>query len=242
MHPGSSSTPHIRSITLNGPTGRLEALLNGGLSDTKAAALVCHPHPLGGGTMHNKVVYHAMKALNEPANGLGWPVLRFNFRGVGLSCGMHDGMKEREDVAAALDWLNDEFGLPVLLAGFSFGAVMAIEAMADEAARRHVSALCALGLPVRAEGRQYHYPSLGALTMPKLFLSGDRDEFAPEKALRGIVDSAAEPKRFTLIHGADHFFKGALDKMQLAILDWLEGAAYFSGEAARLGQAKQEGK
>lgn len=228
----SGSTTQIRSITLNGPAGRLEALLNAGRSTAEAVALVCHPHPLGGGAMHNKVVYHAMKALNDPAHGLGWPVLRFNFRGVGLSGGRHDGQQEREDVAAALDWLEAEFGLPILLAGFSFGAVMALEAMTDDVARRQVSALCLLGLPVRAEGRQYHYPTLAGLTLPKLFLSGDRDAFAPENALRGIVDSAAEPKRFTLIHGADHFFKGTLDKMQLAMLDWLQGAAKDSREAA----------
>ena len=77
------------------------------------AALVCHPHPLGGGTMHNKVVYHAMKVLNDPAWGLGWPVLRFNFRGTGLSEGTHDGQAETADVLAALNWLDSEYNLPV---------------------------------------------------------------------------------------------------------------------------------
>src|SRR5205807_9013985 len=82
-------------------------------------ALVCHPHPLYGGTMHNKVVFHAMKTLNS----LGFPVLRFNFRGAGLSEGRHDrGRGEVEDVRAALSWLDSEFHLPMLFCGFSFGA------------------------------------------------------------------------------------------------------------------------
>jgi uncharacterized protein len=94
---------------LRGPAGRLEALVNEGAPDAPFAALVCHPHPLGGGTMHNKVVYHAMKALNDPEWGLGWPVLRFNFRGTGLSQGVHDGEAEAGDVLAALDWLENEY-------------------------------------------------------------------------------------------------------------------------------------
>ena len=100
---------NLRSIDLAGPAGRLEALLNEGAPDAPFAALVCHPHPLGGGTMHNKVVYHAMKALNDPEWGLGWPVLRFNFRGGGPEPGTHDGEAEAGDVLAALDWLENEY-------------------------------------------------------------------------------------------------------------------------------------
>src|ERR1700722_14763878 len=99
----------IRSLFLDGPAGRLEALLNAGSTDASYAAVVCHPHPLGGGTMHNKVVFHAMKALNS----FGFPVLRFNFRGTGLSAGQHDdGRGEIADVHAALAWLKSEFSLP----------------------------------------------------------------------------------------------------------------------------------
>src|SRR5918911_4662359 len=109
----------IRSLFLNGPAGRLEAVLNEGAGDAKYAALVCHPHPVYGGTLHNKVVFHTMKALN----GFGVPVLRFNFRGAGKSEGEHDqGRGERDDVGAALAWLDAEFPLPILFAGFSFGA------------------------------------------------------------------------------------------------------------------------
>src|ERR1035441_1188158 len=87
----ASAATLLRSVSVAGPAGRLEALLNEGAPDAPYAALICHPHPKGGGTMHNKVVYHAMKALNDPEWGLGWPVLRFNFRGTGLSQGTHDG-------------------------------------------------------------------------------------------------------------------------------------------------------
>lgn len=182
--------------------------------------------------MHNKVVYHAMKALNDPAHGLNWPVLRFNFRGVGRSAGEHNGLAEREDVQAALEWLRSEYGLPILLAGFSFGSVMAIDALTLPGPSSHVAAFAALGLPVRAEGRQYSYPSLPRLKLPKLFLSGDRDEFAPVDELAGIADSASEPKRFKLIHGADHFFTGALPHMQAEILDWLKNPATLLQQTA----------
>ena len=92
------------------------------------------PIRMGGGNLHNKVVYHAMKALNEPEWGLGWPVLRFNFRGTGLSEGKHDGKAETGDVLAALDWLENEFKLPVVVVGFSFGAAMALQACCGHAA------------------------------------------------------------------------------------------------------------
>ena len=88
----------LRTVDLTGPAGRLEAVVNEGAADAPFAALVCHPHPLGGGSLHNKVVYHAMKALNAPEWGLHWPVLRFNFRGTGLSHGVHDGDAEVGDV------------------------------------------------------------------------------------------------------------------------------------------------
>ena len=99
-------------------------LLNIGVTDASHAALVCHPHPLFGGTMHNKVVFHAMKALHS----FGFPVLRFNFRGTGLSEGEHDGRAEVDDVHAALDWLKKEYSLPVIFAGFSFGAARGLRA------------------------------------------------------------------------------------------------------------------
>ena len=114
--------PTLRAVHLTGPAGRLEALVNNGAPDAPYAGLVCHPHPLAGGTMHNKVAYHAMKVLNAPEWGLRWPVLRFNFRGTGLSEGAYEGMAESGDVLAALDWLQAEYRRPVVVDGFSYCA------------------------------------------------------------------------------------------------------------------------
>ncbi len=213
----------LRSITIAGPAGQLEALLNQGKPDARFAALICHPHPLGGGNLHNKVVYHAMKVLNDAAWGLGWPVLRFNFRGTGSSEGAHDGVAEIGDVLAGMDWLEGEFHLPLIVAGFSFGAAMALRACCPPGTTRHdVRALIALGLTTTNPGPAYQYSFLQNLTTPKLFLSGDRDQFAPAGQLTQIAASAAEPKRLILIPGADHFFTEQLEPMQRALAGWLK--------------------
>src|SRR5258706_5216259 len=144
----------IKSFFLDGPAGRLEALLNVGAPTATHAALVCHPHPLYGGTVHNKVVYHAMKALSS----FGFPVLRFNFRGAGLSEGKHDdGRGEADHVRAALARMKPEFHLPIVFAGFSFGAAVGMRvACADP----DVRAIITLGMPIAAEGRAYGYDYL----------------------------------------------------------------------------------
>lgn len=212
----------MRAINLPGPAGRLEALLNEGAPTSRYAALVCHPHPLGGGTMHNKVVYHAAKVLNAPEWGFQFPVLRFNFRGTGLSEGEHDGVRESEDVLAALDWFHAEFNLPIFLTGFSFGAAMAIEASCSvRPIRASIRALVALGLPTRAIDLRYQ-TLLAACTIPKLFLSGEDDQFAPKIDLEQVARATAEPKYLVLIPGADHFFSGRLDAMQTALANWLK--------------------
>jgi alpha/beta superfamily hydrolase len=217
----------LRNIDLTGPAGRLEAVLNEGSPDAPFAALVCHPHPKGGGTLHNKVVYHAMKVLNEPSFGFALPVLRFNFRGTGLSQGTHDGKLEAGDVQAEMDWLVNEYSRPLIVAGFSFGSAMALSACCSHDENRtpiraSVRALAALGLPTEAEGREYKYRFLSGCTIPKLFLSGDHDQYAPSTQLAHVVDSAAEPKRLLLIGGADHFFTGQLQAMQQALCGWLQ--------------------
>jgi alpha/beta superfamily hydrolase len=210
-------------VDLSGPAGRLEAVLNEGAPDAPFAALVCHPHPQGGGTLHNKVVYHAKKVLNDPAWGLELPVLRFNFRGTGLSHGNHDGTLEAGDVLAALAWLENAYNRPLVVAGFSFGAAMALNACCSLAKNcPNIRALVALGLPTRAEGRHYSYPFLAPCNTPKLFLSGEHDQYAPAAELAHVVDSAAEPKRLLLIRGANHFFAGQLEPMQQALGGWLE--------------------
>jgi len=213
----------LRNIALAGPAGRLEAVLNEGAPDAPFAALVCHPHPQGGGTLHNKVVYRAMKVLNEASFGFSLPVLRFNFRGTGLSQGAHDGKLETGDVLAAMDWLVNEYNSPLIVAGFSFGAAMALSACCSlDKGRASVHALAALGLPTQAEGREYKYRFLANCTIPKLFLSGDHDQYAPSTQLAHVVDSAADPKRLLLVGGADHFFTGQLEAMQMALCGWLK--------------------
>jgi alpha/beta superfamily hydrolase len=212
--PGTSA---IRSLFLAGPAGRLEALLNAGSLNATYAALVCHPHPLYGGTLHNKVVFHAMKALNS----FGFPVLRFNFRGTGLSEGEHaNGIGEVEDVRAALDWLEHEFILPVIFAGFSFGAAVGLRAAyADDPVR----ALIALGLPaVPIEGRVYDFEFLDACTKPKLFVSGSRDQFGPAGKLEALVNTFADPKKLVRIEAGDHFFEGRLREMRETVEGWVK--------------------
>jgi len=222
----SSEKPSLRAVDLRGPAGRLEALLNEGAPDSQSVGLVCHPHPIGGGTMHNKVVYHAMKVLNAPEWGFRWPVLRFNFRGTGLSEGQHDGRAESADVSAALDWLQAEYKLPIVLVGFSFGAAMAIAASCgtDPQTNRRTSlrALVALGLPTQGFGRTYQYPVLSECSLPKLFLSGDGDSFAPQQDLQQVVDTASDPKKLVLVPAADHFFTGQLEPMQQSLASWLK--------------------
>lgn len=214
---------NLRSVSLSGPAGRLEALVNEGAPGASFAALVCHPHPLGGGTMHNKVVYSAMKALNDPEWGLGWPVLRFNFRGVGLSHGVYDSEAEAGDVLAALEWLEREYHRPLVAVGFSFGAMMALRACCPPSKSfPAVCALALLGLPIQANGHDYSYPHLRDCLIPKLFLSGASDQYAPALQLTKVAAAAAEPEQLVLVPGADHFFTGQLEPMQSSLVRWLK--------------------
>lgn len=219
-----SSSQTIRSLFLNGPAGNLEALLNGGAENATHAALVCHPHPLFGGTLHNKVVFHTMKALNS----FGFPVLRFNFRGTGLSHGEHDhGIGEVDDVRTAIEWLDREFRLPLIFAGFSFGAAVGLRAACPDP---RVAALIGAGVPVAPvaadteEPRVYSFDFLRDCTAPKLFISGARDQFGPRAKLEALVSSIPEPKKLVLIEGADHFFEGRLREMRQAVEVWVKEA------------------
>jgi uncharacterized protein len=216
-----SSNASLRSIFLDGPAGRLEALLNSGAENATHAALVCHPHPLFGGTLHNKVVFHTMKALNT----FGFPVLRFNFRGTGLSHGEHDyGNGEVDDVRTALDWLDAEFHLPLIFGGFSFGAAVGLRAACPDP---RVKALIGVGVPVvpvaadKEEPRVYTFDFLRDCSLPKLFVSGTRDQFGPSAKLQELVNSVPEPKKLVLIEGGDHFFEGRLKELREAIETWL---------------------
>jgi uncharacterized protein len=211
----------IRSLFLNGPAGRLEALLNAGASNATHAAVVCHPHPLFGGTLHNKVVFHTMKALNS----FGFPVLRFNFRGTGLSEGEHDyGKGEIEDVRTALDWLDAEYHLPLIFAGFSFGAAIGLHAACADS---RVQGVIGVGVPVapvaaeKQDPRVYSFEFLHNCSQPKLFVSGARDQFGPKSKLEALAAAVPEPKKLVIIEGADHFFEGRLRELRDAIEAWV---------------------
>lgn len=198
----------------------MEALLNQGVAEATHAALVCHPHPMFGGTMHNKVVFHTMKTLH----GFGFPVLRFNFRGAGLSRGEHDhGRGEVDDVGSALNWLDAEFHLPIVFAGFSFGSAVGLRACCDDP---RVPVLIGVGVPavpVQAETeepRTYRFDFLRECTKPKLFVSGARDKYGPKEKLEELVAFVPEPKKLVFIEGADHFFEGRLRELRETIEVW----------------------
>jgi alpha/beta superfamily hydrolase len=208
------------------PAGRLEALLWGvplredGANPPLAAA-VCHPHPLFGGTMHNKVVYQTAKTLHR----FGLPVLRFNFRGVGLSEGRHDeGRGEEEDVSAALDFLAGEYsGVPLLLAGFSFGSWVGLRAGCKDA---RVSDLIGLGLPVGDLVGDRGFSYLNACNKLKLLVNGEFDQYGPPRDLKALIEklhpAAKERTSVAIISGADHFFAGHLSELDRTIAGWLK--------------------
>jgi alpha/beta superfamily hydrolase len=163
-----------------------------------------------------------MKALNS----FGFPVLRFNFRGTGLSEGEHaHGVGEVEDVRVALDWLESEFPLPLIFAGFSFGAAVGLRAAYND---DRVRALIALGLPAvpvpseSGEARVYDFEFLRACLKPKLFVSGSRDQFAPPGKLEALVGTFAEPKKLVRIEAGDHFFEGRLREMRETVEAWVK--------------------
>jgi alpha/beta superfamily hydrolase len=166
--------------------------------------------------MHNKVVFHAMKALNS----FGFPVLRFNFRGTGLSQGEHDqGRGEADDVRTALDWLDREFHLPLIFAGFSFGAAVGLRTACPD---DRVKAVIGLGLPVApVDERNYDFEFLRSCAKPKLFVSGSRDQYGPRAKLHALVESLPAPKNLVVVEDADHFFEGRLREMREAVEAWI---------------------
>jgi hypothetical protein len=153
-------------------------------------------------------------------------VLRFNFRGAGLSQGEHDqGNGEVEDVRTALEWLDAEFHLPLIFAGFSFGAAVGLQAASWDA---RVKALIGVGTPVAPvvadteAPRVYTFEFLRDCVKPKLFVSGARDQFGPRAKLEALVASLPEPKKLVVIEGADHFFEGRLRELREAIESWVQ--------------------
>lgn len=178
-----------------------------------SCALVLHPHPLFGGTMHNKVVFQAAKALLEA----GYATLRINFRGVGRSTGVHDGGRgEVEDARVALDWLLERHAPVgrVLVAGFSFGAAVAIQLAGSDP---RIQRLIAIGTPVRA----LDAGALDASRVPTLFVHGASDDVAPLEPLRALLDGHPSPaRRLVVLPGTGHFFDERLDELRDAVLDF----------------------
>jgi len=201
----------IESLFLNGPAGNLEALLeepeNGPALE---AALVCHPHPQHGGTMHNKVVYRIARGLRRT----GAAVLRFNYRGVNLSEGAYaEGEGELDDARAALTWLRGRYpDLPVTLAGFSFGSriVLRLACAKEAGGLQPVRRVIAVGFPTVYKDRSY----LEGCTVPRIFVQSTHDQYGPVAELEPVVAALPEPKRLVLVEAQDHFFAGALEKLE----------------------------
>ena len=200
----------IEACLLDGPAGKLEALLDVPEEAAPGAiALVCHPHPLFGGSMHNKVVYRVARALRSS----GYAVLRFNFRGVGKSQGRHDlGVGEIEDARAVLDWLRSRYpGLPYTLAGFSFGSrvILSLGCALPDAER-----LIALGFPAKRDP----VGMLAECTVPKVLIQSTHDEYGPRAEMEAFYAQVAEPKRLIWIEAEDHFFAGGLDELERQVV------------------------
>ena len=201
----------VQSLFLPGPAGKLEALWEQPETPrTDLVALACHPHPLFGGTMHNKVVHHTARALQE----LGLAVLRFNFRGAGESQGAHDhGRGEADDVRAALGWLEEKTpGAEIVLAGFSFGAWVGLRVGCED---KRVKALVGVGMPTNNSDFSY----LAACAKPKLFVQGSRDQYGSRESVEAIVARTADPKKLVWVADADHFFTGHLEQLRHAIAE-----------------------
>ncbi len=202
------------NLFIPAPHGRLEAILKEPRGATvRGAALVLHPHPLGGGTMHNKVVFRAAAALDDA----GLVTLRINFRGVGQSGGTHDeGYGEREDVRAGLDYLAEHYpGQEITLGGFSFGARVGLEVgIRDDRVRRLIS----IGTPVD----KYDFGFLEQCRKPILFVHGEHDEYGDVDKLRELVTRVAghAPAELRVIEGAGHFFDDQLDELKRVITEW----------------------
>lgn len=200
------------NLFFEGPAGRLEAILKEPPTAVTRAAIVCHPHPLFGGTMHNKVVFRIARAFQDA----GFAVLRFNFRGTGKSEGVHDkGQREQDDLRAAVGFIQTKYPKAELwLAGFSFGAaVMLRAACGDQRAR----ALVAAGTPVS----RYDFSDVSPCNKPKLFVQGALDEFGSAEDLKRLVATLEGINQLKIVDSADHFFEGHLPEVFQAVTDFI---------------------
>ena len=203
--------PAVKNLTLNGPQGALEAILSVPEQTSGAIAVVCHPHPMYGGTMDNKVVHYTARALLE----MGIPVLRFNFRGVGKSAGKFDNaVGEIEDCMTVVEWMQENYPKDrLVLAGFSFGAYIAVRA----AARADVSALITIAPAVNL----YDFDSLDEIGCPWLLIQGEADEVVPPDAVRSWVTQSSQLSEVIWMPDASHFFHGRLLELAEHIRKWI---------------------
>jgi alpha/beta superfamily hydrolase len=195
----------IESHDIAGPAGRLEALLEEpDEREAHTAVVLCHPHPLFGGTLHNKVIYRMARAIRRS----GAVVLRFNFRGVGRSEGQHAQLEgEIEDARAALDWLRARYPeLPFALAGFSFGA----RVITRLGCETQPAWMLACGFPTRHGPAEY----LETCGVPKIFIQSTNDQYGPRAELEAEFARFAEPKTLSWVPADDHFFAGGLDEFE----------------------------
>jgi len=201
-------------LDIQGPAGRLEALLDEGATPPRAAVVFGHPHPMHGGTMHTKAVYQGAKGLTR----IGCAVLRFNFRGVGSSEGDFDeGAGEMDDFRAALDFMAARYpGIPLWAAGFSFGSRIALETGAEDP---RVSVLIGIAPPVNRDG--YTWDRTLVTEKPKFFVQGDLDELCPLKDMWAFYAKLKEPKELVVIDGARHLFEGKTKEVGEAMEDLL---------------------
>lgn len=208
----ASAASRLREVTLAGPAGVLEGLLQErDPHDHALAAVVCHPHPLHGGTLHNKVVHRIASVLHE----LGAAVLRFNFRGVGRSQGTHEeGVGELEDARAALRWMEARHpGTRLWVAGFSFGAWVAARLAASEPGVERV-------ILVAPSVGTSDFSAMRVCATPKLVIQGTNDDLCPPALLEAEFPTWADPKTLIKVEGATHFF----DRRLAQLGDALRGA------------------
>jgi uncharacterized protein len=195
----------------------LEAVLRHPQQKTaRGAAVLCHPHPVYGGTMNNRVIFRAGMAATEA----GLLALRFNFRGVGDSTGNYDeGKGEQEDVGSAIDWLRGKApGLPLVLIGFSFGAWVGLQVAARDS---DMAAMVGLGLPLN----NYNFDFLLENYKPSLYVIGSEDEFCPREKMERLSRKLPAYSEAIWIEGADHFFASHLDQLQERIRRFLQDLA-----------------
>ena len=198
-------------MNIPAPHGHLEAAHRELPGTLRGAGVVCHPHPLQGGTMHTKAVFRAAQAHAD----VKIAALRFNFRGVGTSTGSYDqGIGEKDDVLAALDWLEERHpGLPLVVGGFSFGSMVALSAAAADP---RVVSLFGLGLPIR----MYDYGFLADVQKPVLVVQGEEDEFGSGPEVEPVVAALGTHVTLARIPGADHYFDGHIDEMKAVMSEY----------------------